>query len=410
MKILLSCFACDPTRGSECFVGWNWATQVYAGMPKIVLTRTHHRTVLERQDIANTEFAYFELPFCRELSHHNPMMKLYYMAWQFAVLPYAMYLVFSRRVTVVQHLTYNTLDFPGVLWMIPGTHFIWGSVGGGQVPPRSLKSYYGRDWQRQLRRMFVKRMSWTNPLLRLALWRARLVFAANTDTFRILEPLMPDPRRLHRILETAIHAVGPSVALRPGPIRVVWIGRFEPRKAPHLAVEIARRIEQIAPGRFMLRMIGEGEMWQKVHESAACDGNIVVSPPVPFSEMPQIYRASDILLFTSLQDTSGNVVLESMSHGIPVLALDHQGSADMLREGGGVLVPPGEAGPVIEGFCAGLLQLAEPQVYAKASADAVTNVAANFLWSTKRAQVRRLLAEIAVAGDISEPVEASTRY
>ena len=317
MKILLSCFACDPTRGSECFVGWNWATQVYAGVPKIVLTRSHHRAELDKQDVADTTFAYFDLPFCRRLSHHNPMMKVYYIAWQFAVLPYAMYLAFSRQVTVVQHLTYNTLDFPGALWMIPGTDFIWGSVGGGQVPPLSLSGYYGADWQRQRRRMFVKRMSWANPFLRLALLRARLVFAANTDTLRILERLIPDPGRLHRILETAIHAAGPPRTLRPGRVRIVWIGRFEPRKAPRLAIEIARRIEQLAPGRFTLRMIGEGEMWQAVHDFAAGDANVSVDPPVPFSEMPRIYRESDILLFTSLQDTSGNVVLESMAQGIP---------------------------------------------------------------------------------------------
>ncbi len=410
MKIMLSCFACDPTRGSECFVGWNWATQVYAGVPKIVLTRTHHRAALENQGVAETEFAYFELPFCQKLSHHNPIMKLYYVAWQFAVLPYAMFLAFNRRVTVVQHLTYNTLDFPGVLWMIPGTHFIWGPVGGGQVPPRSLKTYYGRDWKRQLRRMFVKRMSWANPLLRLALRRARLVFAANTDTLRILEPLIPDAKRLHRLLETAIHSVGSPKSLGPGVVRVVWVGRFELRKAPRLAIEIARRIEQIAPGRFVLRMIGEGEMWQEIHDFAAGEGNVTVGRPVPFSEMPGVYREADILLFTSLQDTSGNVVLESLANGVPVLALDHHGSADMLRAGGGILVPVGDLAQVIEGFCAGLLMLAAPQTYAAMSAEGVRNVGANFLWSAKRAHVRRLFTDIAILDDVGEQVGFGTRH
>lgn len=390
-RILLSCFACDPTRGSECFVGWNWAAEVYGDLPKVVLTRRYHREVLLQRELPNTTFAFFDLPFCSGLEHHHPLMKFYYMAWQVLVLPYAMLLAFRHRVSHVQHVTYNSMDFPGLLWAIPRTRFLWGSIGGGQVPPASLKSYYGSNWTQQLCRATVKKLAWANPLLRLALWRADLVFAANSDTHRRLARLIPDRRRLHLILETALHEVGAARHLRPGPIRIVWIGRFEPRKAPLLAVEIMRALNQRDSGRFHLQMVGTGELWDETARLASGVENIAVRPPVPFSEMERIYEASDLLLFTSLQDTSGNVVLEAMGKGIPVVALNHHGSADMLAHGGGRLVPVRTPAEVIEAFCDALEGLVEPEIYHAVSAAAVRNVQENYLWSSKRRQVRTLL-------------------
>lgn len=392
-RLLLSCFACDPTKGSECYVGWNWATAVYADFPRVILTRKYHRAVLEKQIVPGAEFAYFDLPFCSHIGHHANFMKLYYMLWQLLVLPYAGYLVIRRKLTVVQHITYNTLDYPGFLWLIPGVDFIWGPVGGGQVPPESLKSYYGSKWKQQICRAFVKRMSWANPLLRSALRRGRLVLAANSDTCRILDGLIGNKGRLHRVLETSIHAIGTERTLSSEPIQVIWVGRFEPRKAPHLAIEISERMHALAPGRFAFRLIGEGEMWEEVRDLAVGVADTIVSAPVPFLEMHEVYRRSDLMIFTSLQDTSGNVVLESIAQGIPVVAFDHQGAADMLRGGGGLLVPPTRKEEVIEGFCDALLTLAQSDTYAAVSRAGIENVMANYLWSAKRKAVLRLLAE-----------------
>lgn len=390
-RLLLSCFACDPTKGSECFVGWNWPKEIYSDLTKVVITRRFHREILEAQDLPNTTFAYFDLPFCSGMGHHHPLMKLYYMLWQIAVLPYAMLLAFRHKVTLVQHVTYNTMDFPGLLWAIPGTRFIWGSIGGGQVPPAALRGYYGAEWDQQKKRAIVKKLAWANPLIRLALLRAELVFAANSDTYRRLAALMRNTSRLHRVLETALHEAGSPRTLENKPVRLIWVGRFETRKAPRLAVEIARELEIRAPGRFFLEMVGEGDLWDNTLALAVRHRNVTVRPPVAFSEMERIYEASDILLFTSLQDTSGNVVLEAMGKGMPVVALNHHGSADMLARGGGRLVPIGSPVEVIDHFCKALLSLSDPDAYADASRAAICNIEENYLWSSKRKTVRRLL-------------------
>jgi glycosyltransferase involved in cell wall biosynthesis len=55
------------------------------------------------------------------------------------------------------------------------------------------------------------------------------------------------------------------------------------------------------------------------------------------------YAACDIFAFTSLTETFGNVVLEAMSSGLPVVALRAGGVADNVQSGTtGILVDPSE--------------------------------------------------------------------
>jgi glycosyltransferase involved in cell wall biosynthesis len=55
------------------------------------------------------------------------------------------------------------------------------------------------------------------------------------------------------------------------------------------------------------------------------------------------YAAADIFAFASLTETFGNVVLEAMASGLPVVAVRAGGVGDIVRNGGtGLLVEPGE--------------------------------------------------------------------
>src|SRR5687768_6426183 len=66
MKILVSAYACDPTRGSEPGAGWNWVRQAARFHDVWVITRAKNRRPIEdalREDpLPSVRWIYFDLP------------------------------------------------------------------------------------------------------------------------------------------------------------------------------------------------------------------------------------------------------------------------------------------------------------------------------------------------------------
>jgi glycosyltransferase involved in cell wall biosynthesis len=59
--------------------------------------------------------------------------------------------------------------------------------------------------------------------------------------------------------------------------------------------------------------------------------------------LAQLYASCDLFLFPSRTETFGNVVLEAMASGLPVVAYQAGGVGDILRESGaGLACAPGD--------------------------------------------------------------------
>ena len=66
LHILLSAYACEPDRGSEPGVGWNWVRHLARDHDVWVITRSNNRGVIEavlaHNPLRNAHFIYFDLP------------------------------------------------------------------------------------------------------------------------------------------------------------------------------------------------------------------------------------------------------------------------------------------------------------------------------------------------------------
>ena len=100
---------------------------------------------------------------------------------------------------------------------------------------------------------------------------------------------------------------------------LLFVGTINPLKAPHLAIEISRKVG------LPLKIIGRvtDSTYFKNHIKPFLDSNIEYMGEVPRQTLVETLRRSKGLLFTSAwNEPQGIVVLEAQSYGVPVLALN----------------------------------------------------------------------------------------
>lgn len=401
LRVLLSAHACAPDIGSEPSVGWNWAKQAARDHDVWVLTWTRYRASIKREmaerPVSGLQFAYFDLPWpLRSLPLSERQM---YLLWELFALLIGRRLQREVGFDVIHHLTYNTIEVPGLLWTL-GPPFVWGPIGGGQVPPPSLRLYFRGLWIAEVIRGQRKRLLRFNPLVRVATHRAAAILTANEETARLIERL--GPRRLINEPEIAM-TLPPDAGVagkEEGDFVIAWSGRLMPRKGPLLALDIAAELKR-REVRFRLMMAGNGQWRQLILEEISSRGLedvVCLLGHVDYSEMPLFYRRADVFLFTSLQDTSGAVLLEAMAGKLPVVALDHQGAAAIVTPSSGIKIPVSGKAAVVKDFADALELLAgDPSLRREMGEAGRQRVAECYSWEAKAELLRSLYASVAQA-------------
>ena len=132
------------------------------------------------------------------------------------------------------------------------------------------------------------------------------------------------------------------------PVRLLTVGRIDQEKNPLLLVDVIEELEREDPGRYLATWAGDGAMRDDLIEEASRRGladRIEAPGFVQFGEpLFALYRRADAFVHTSLTEGVPGVLVEAMSHGLPIVATDVGGIR--LQSGDGnaaLLVPPDDA-------------------------------------------------------------------
>ncbi len=112
-------------------------------------------------------------------------------------------------------------------------------------------------------------------------------------------------------------------------LAVIHVGRIAPEKNLDLAVLAFRNLQRERPdARFI--WIGDGPAREAL---AQANPDFVFCGMQRNESLTRHFASGDLFLFPSLSETFGNVTLESMASGVPVVAFDYGAAHEHLRSG-----------------------------------------------------------------------------
>lgn len=391
IKVLLSAYACEPGKGSEPYVGWSWAKALSQHCDVTVMTRANNRGPIEKA-LANISgprpsFIYYDPSVIwLKLKKAGLPVSIFYVLWQIGARKFMAHQL--NRFDIVHHLTFNSFTVPGFWWKTEPV-VILGPLGGGMTAPWKMLGLFGLSMPLEVARYLYVGASRWNILLRKSLKHSRAIIVANKDTARRIPSLFRT--KLHRLLETGItesidFSKGRNV--QTANLRLVWIGTLTKRKCPLLALlALAKCVSELP--HLQLEFVGDGterERLVQLSRRLGLSGHIKFTGWLPHEEAQKRTQDADIFLFTSLRDTSGNVVLEAMAAGLPSVVLCHHGVAEMTTPDTAIRVAPGYPEKVAQKLAGGILTLArDPDLRAKMGEAARQRVLELFTWEKKSA-------------------------
>ncbi len=122
---------------------------------------------------------------------------------------------------------------------------------------------------------------------------------------------------------------------------VGYIGRLALEKGLPVAVEAMRQVMAAHPGRVRFLVGGDGP-YEEAMRAIAPPGTTFLGR-LEGTALSEAFASCDLFLFPSTTDTFGNVLLEAMASGVPVMGADVGPTRELLALGRGWLVPPGDA-------------------------------------------------------------------
>ncbi len=349
LKILLGCYACDPTYGSEPGMGWNFASNIARFHDVHVIVEKHEfEQTLEAFSREHPE-AVRHMTFHYVPRRHYELLRAIwppsyywsYRTWQKRAYRLARELDAQEHFDLVHQVTISGFREPGLLWKL-GKPFIWGPLGGFTDTPwcllRCLGSYGALYFGvRNILNGIQKRWGFASRKA------ARAAHTILTSTTKAVEEIrrfwQRDAILMNEVgLETNHTRYTPCTHAPGTPLRLCWAGEHIPRKALDLLLRALPRCRE----KMELHVLSKGPRmaaWKQLTHKLGLDDVVTFHGFVPREEAFRIMGSSHVFCITSVREDTSTVVFEAFRYGLPIIAPDHCGFSTVIDDTSGIKIP-----------------------------------------------------------------------
>ena len=402
--ILVSAYACEPLKGSEQGVGWNWVLQMAKNNYLHVITRANNQEHIEAHlpsDVAqNITFHYYDThPFIKGFKKKAKGLYVYYIFWQLGIIPLIKGLIKKYQFDYSLHLTFGSMWLPTFLPFF-NVSFIWGPVGGGDGEPESFKKELNIKQQLFYHiRLALKKMLIINPFVLIPAIKSKVILVRTENTSNIFPKWVRS--KIKVVLETAIEFEIFNYVKKPKEnknveICLITTGRLMPSKNIITAVRSLKYLP--SSYQILFKIIGSGSEKSKIEWEIAKNSQkhqIVLMSEVTRSQVLEELTQSDIYLFPSLREGGSWALMEAMALGLPVVCLNWSGMKIITDDSSAVRLPVTNPDQMPKDMAAAICKLIEnPELRKKMGIAARERIMNEFNWDAKGNFMEKLFEEL----------------
>lgn len=404
MKILVSAYGCEPYKGSESGVGWNWVKRMSLKHELWVITRANNKEEIQKCSDAwvnRIHWEYYDLPeSVRKLKKGDKGLYLYYYLWQRGIIPLAKELQEKVGFDCTWHLSFGSMWMPTFLYKLK-VPFVWGPVGGGETVPKAYWPLLTRkNAIMQWLRTFMIRTAMLNPLFSRPARYASAIIVRTDESRRAFPPQMQE--KIFTSLETCMeeetveryrpHSIWPE---KHG-IRMIYTGRLIPLKAVEIPIRAIARMKHRDAVSFVV--VGKGPLKKRLRDLTA---ELDIQDRIQFvdymqrTELLDILQENDVYVFPSLKEGGSWALMEAMALGLPVICHDLSGMHIITASDCAFQIQASGIENSIQGFADAMDYFVEnPDQIACMGRAAHERVQREFTWPSKDRVIADVLARI----------------
>ena len=337
----MSAYQCGPGMGSVSQIGWEWYSRMSRKATVTLVTHVRNRKSLTQAGapLPGTEVIYIDTEWFA-----GPLYKV--ASRVFHSSEHAVFLISSADFFVYDAAALRQLRNRGKEWDIVhavtpvspvaatrlhqlGLPLIVGPWNGGLQSPATFPEIMSADsgWVYKIRnagRVFDRWIQCTK--------KAACILSATKSTDATV-PGVRTVRMLENGVDLATFHPAPAASTPRDGLRVVFVGRLIPVKGVSMLLEAVAQVRGEIPLR--LTIIGDGPTRSALEKESAersLTDIVRFTGGLSLPEVARQMRLADVFCLPSVRESGGAVLLESMASGVPVIAVNYGGPAELVDD------------------------------------------------------------------------------
>ena len=340
MNTLISAYSCSPDEGSEKEVGWSWVKN----LSKIknnnftVITRLAKKKKIEnkinKKSFSNINFVYYDLPklFITLFKKNAIGNYIYIYLWQIGIFLNFKKLFKKKIFNTIHHVTLVSFRCPSFLFFYT-KNFIFGPISGGEkVSYNLILNFTFKGLIFELLRSLSNLISKYSLFVNMCYFFSKKIYVVSHHTKNnILSIFHYKVKILPAIFSENLKFKIQSSINRKN---LCYAGRLNDWKGIMLLLLAFKRLYFINK-KYYLNIYGDGPLRNKIKKFIIANSlkkNVFLKKHLKQKLLFKKLKENDLLIFPTLRDSGGYLLIEALNHKIPVLTTNAPGPNSVIKK------------------------------------------------------------------------------